>query len=215
MDRLIGIFGTGGFAREVAPVVRAQLASYGPKAEIVFVDRVGGKRLNGMEVLAEADFLAVDRPRGFTVAIAESSLRRNLHVAAEASGAVPLDVRAGSCEILDDVNIGAGSILCGYSCVASNTRIGCGFHLNIHSYIAHDCVVGDFVTIGPSVVCAGNVVLEDSVYIGGGALIRQGAPGSPVVIGAGATIGMGAVVTRSVAPGSVVVGNPARPMRGG
>ena len=34
----------------------------------------------------------------------------------------------------------------------------------------------------------------------------------PLVIGAGALVGMGAVVTRDVAPGAVVVGNPARVM---
>ena len=34
----------------------------------------------------------------------------------------------------------------------------------------------------------------------------------PLVIGRGATVGMGAVVTKDVAAGSTVVGNPARPM---
>lgn len=211
MGRLIGIFGAAGFAREVAPLVRAQLAQAEPEAEIVFVDRNGGDHVNGHAVMAEGDFLGLDRPRGFTVAIADGSVRRRLFARAEASGADVLDVRAMSAEVLDSVTCGQGAILCGHSSVTSNTRIGRGFHLNIHSYVAHDCVLGDFVTVGPNVVCAGNVVIEDGVYIGGGALIRQGAPGAPVIIGAGATIGMGAVVTRSVSPGQTVIGNPARP----
>jgi acetyltransferase-like isoleucine patch superfamily enzyme len=61
-------------------------------------------------------------------------------------------------------------------------------------------------------MCAGNVVIHDHAYIGGGALIRQGKPGEPLVIGAGAVIGMGAVVTKNVPPGVTVVGNPARPL---
>ena len=58
----------------------------------------------------------------------------------------------------------------------------------------------------------GNVVIEDHAYIGSGAILRQGKPGQPLVIGRGATVGMGAVVTKDVAAGSTVVGNPARPM---
>ena len=82
----------------------------------------------------------------------------------------------------------------------------------MHCYIAHDCIVGDFVTLAPNVTCNGNVTLEDHAYIGAGALLKQGKPGSPLVIGKGAVIGMGAVVTKNVPPGVTVVGNPAKLM---
>ncbi len=52
------------------------------------------------------------------------------------------------------------------------------------------------------------VVIGEDVWIGGGALILPG-----VTIGDGAIVGAGAVVTRDVAPGATVVGNPARPVR--
>jgi len=48
--------------------------------------------------------------------------------------------------------------------------------------------------------------VEDDVAIGSGATIMCG-----LRIGRGAVIGAGAVVTRDVAPGTTVVGNPARP----
>ena len=78
--------------------------------------------------------------------------------------------------------------------------------------MAHDCEFGDFVTFAPGVMCNGNVRIEDHVYIGTGAVLKQGRPGEPLVIGRGAVVGMGAVVTRSVAAGTTVVGNPARPL---
>lgn len=48
------------------------------------------------------------------------------------------------------------------------------------------------------------------VWVGAGAVLRQGKPGKPLVIGKGAVVGMGAVVTKDVAAGVTVVGNPAR-----
>lgn len=54
-------------------------------------------------------------------------------------------------------------------------------------------------------------VIEDDVHIGSGTVLV-----APVRVGRGATTGAGAIVTagRDVAPGSVVVGVPARPLQG-
>ena len=51
------------------------------------------------------------------------------------------------------------------------------------------------------------VTIGRNVWIGGGALILPG-----VTVGDDAVIGAGAVVTRDVAPGATVAGNPARPL---
>jgi maltose O-acetyltransferase len=52
------------------------------------------------------------------------------------------------------------------------------------------------------------IVIEDKVWIGGGAILLPG-----VRIGRNAVVGAGAVVTRSVAANVVVAGNPARVIR--
>ena len=106
-----------------------------------------------------------------------------------------------------------GAIFCDYTIVTSDVSIGSYFHCNIYSYVAHDCVIGDFVTFAPAVKCNGNVRIEDDVYVGTGAIIRPGRAGKSLTIGRGAVIGMGAVVTKDVAPGETVVGNPARPVQ--
>ena len=113
---------------------------------------------------------------------------------------------------MDDVTIGEGAILSPFVTITSNVRIGRHFHANLYSYIEHDCIVGDFVTLAPGAHVNGNIVLEDHAYVGSGAVIKHGLPGKPIVIGRGAVVGAGAVVTKSVPPGVTVVGNPARPL---
>lgn len=52
------------------------------------------------------------------------------------------------------------------------------------------------------------ITIGADVWIGGGAILLPG-----VTVGDGAVIGAGAVVTRDVAAGVTVAGNPARPLR--
>lgn len=88
--------------------------------------------------------------------------------------------------------------------------------------------IGDHSMIGPGVhiYCAEHhldvakrragleigkpVMIGEDVWIGGGAIVLPG-----VTIGSGAVVGAGSVVTRDVAAGEKVAGNPAKPMRGG
>lgn len=60
MTRLLGVFGSSGFAREVMPLVRAQAAS---GDRVVFVDRAAGPAINGHEVIDEAEFFGWDGDR--------------------------------------------------------------------------------------------------------------------------------------------------------
>jgi sugar O-acyltransferase (sialic acid O-acetyltransferase NeuD family) len=208
------IFGVSGYGREVMPLARKQLADRQTPSELVFVDDSPSvTEVNGHRVLTYAQWLSEPAiSRHINIAIASSTVRQKLVERCTADGVGFFDVRAANVVQLDDVVIGEGAILCPFSTLTSNIRIGTHFHANIYSYVAHDCVIGDYVTFAPGVKCNGNVVVEDHVYIGTGAVLKQGKPGEPLVIGRGALVGMGAVVTKSVEPGVTVVGNPARAM---
>lgn len=114
--------------------------------------------------------------------------------------------------MFDGNEIGAAAIVCHHAVITANARIGRGFHCNLGAYVAHDCVIGDFVTFAPGVKCNGNVEVGDYAYVGAGAMLRQGIPGRPLRIGRGATVGMGAIVVADVPDGAIVAGNPARPL---
>lgn len=137
-------------------------------------------------------------------------------------------------------SIGAGSRVWQFVVVLPRACIGADVNICSHCFIENDVVIGDRVTVKSGVQLWDGTVIEDDVFIGPnvtftndryprskvypeafartivekGASIGGGATILPgVTIGAGAMVGAGAVVTRSVAPGQTVIGNPARPRK--
>ena len=212
-EDLFAVYGVSGCGRGVMPIARLQLRQQRISDDrLVFVDdNPDASVVNGQRVMTYAQFLAEPaRTRYAVLAIANSTVRERLALRCAEDGVAAWSVAAANVEILDDVQIGVGAILCPFVTVTSNIRIGQYFHANLYSYVEHDCVIGDYVTFAPAVKCNGNIVIEDHAYVGAGAIIKQGRPGQPLVIGKGAVVGMGAVVTKDVPAGATVVGNPAR-----
>lgn len=209
-NKVYAVFGASGFGREVMPVLREQAKG----SQLFFVDdNRTHNEVNGHQVISYEQFLGLDVESKFiTIAIADSTIRKKLAERCMVDGVAIVDVVAANSVVLDGVQIGEGAILCPFTMITSNVKVGIGFHANIYSYVAHDCVIGDYVTFAPGVKCNGNIEIGDFAYIGTGAIIKQGRPGKQLRIGKGAVVGMGAVVTKDVADGAVVVGNPAKPL---
>ncbi len=213
---IFGLVGAGGFAREVMPIVVDYLTlRYSETRSFAFYfveSEVSKAVVNSVPCISVDEFFSLPcEDRRFNIAVADSKIRQRIADDFVTRGAQPMSLQAMSAEVYDTNTIGEGAILCGHTMVTSNATIGRFFQSNIYSYVAHDCVIGDFVTFAPSVCCNGNVHIQDHAYIGTGAIIKQGTSSKPLVIGEGATVGMGAVVTKNVEPFTTVVGNPARP----
>ena len=112
-------------------------------------------------------------------------------------------------------NVSVGTL----SVIEHHVEIGDGVRIHTQAFIPEYSVLEAGCWIGPNVVLTNakyplSPGVKDQLA---GAVIRKGAkiganatilPG--VVVGENALVGAGAVVVRDVAPGSVVVGNPAR-----
>jgi UDP-2-acetamido-3-amino-2,3-dideoxy-glucuronate N-acetyltransferase len=136
--------------------------------------------------------------------------------------------------------IGQGTRIWQFVVILPEASIGADCNICSHVLIENDVIIGDRVTVKSGVQLWDGLRIEDDVFIGPnvtftndpfprskhypkefavstvktGASIGGGATILPgITIGRRAMVGAGAVVTKSVPDGAVVVGNPARIVR--
>ncbi|CAB4880382.1 unannotated protein [freshwater metagenome] len=114
--------------------------------------------------------------------------------------------------------IGAGSLIGRGTCVDNDVVVGERVSLQTGVYLTAFSTVEDDVFVGPGVITTNDptagepteplrgATLRRGCRIGAGAILLPG-----VEVGAGAFVAAGSMVTRDVAPGALVLGNPARP----
>ncbi|HEY2478702.1 MAG TPA: acyltransferase [Solirubrobacterales bacterium] len=139
------------------------------------------------------------------------------------------DVRVFSFTNLYGCSVGAGSQIGTFVEVQAGARIGSNCKISSHTFVCEGVTIEDGVFVGHGVTFVNDkrprataadgdlqtvddwemleTVVEAGASIGSGATVLGG-----VRIGRDALIGAGAVVTRDVAAGETVVGNPARPL---
>lgn len=110
--------------------------------------------------------------------------------------------------IAKTAKIGAGSFVAAQSVIAPDVQIGHHCIINHAAVVDHDCIVGDYTHIAPQSSLGGGVRIGKGVFVGAGAVVLPG-----LTIEDYAVIGAGAVVTKNVAAGMTLVGNPAKSIK--
>lgn len=167
-----------------------------------------GREIDGIQVLGGAAVLDQITPAAdlaVVLAVADVQKKQGLAAALARRGHRFMSIVHSTAVLATDVEVGVGTIVNSAVVIERGTRIGS--HVIIHAgcVIEHDNVVEDYANIAPAVVTAGRVRIELGATVFTGARIIP-----DVVIGKYAVVGAGAVVLKSVAQGSTVVGVPAR-----
>ena len=103
--------------------------------------------------------------------------------------------------------IGTGVILCAFSFISNDVKLGNYVTIQTHAAIGHDVVIGDYCQINSNTFLGGFCNVDTLVTINAGAVIIDRRK-----IAKNATVGAGSVVIRNVKENVTVFGNPAREM---
>ena len=214
MKRVV-IIGAGGFAREVAWLIRdinlidAQYQFLG--YAVSDLAKLGAHD-SASETLGDFDWLARNISSIDCLAMGIGSPAPKIRIGAELSDRFPqlgwpnlihpsVNLDRPSC------TFGKGVVLCAGVIGTVNLHFADFVMVNLACTIGHEAVLGKGAVLNPTVNVSGGVRIEEGVLIGTGAQLLQ-----YVTVGANAVVGAGAVVTKDVAPGDVVAGVPAKPI---
>lgn len=202
------LVGAGGHARVCLDALRD-----GDGTVVIGAVSADGTGIDGLGVPmlgTEHDIDAVVETHGITsfcVAIGSNAARRRVVEQLVERGRSLAAAVSAAATISPSVQLGAGPQIIAGAVINAATSLGRATIVNTNASVDHDCRIGDYVHVAPGVALGGSVIVGDGAFIGLGARVLPG-----LRIGHDTIVGGGAVVIRDVPDGTVVVGNPARPV---
>ncbi len=207
----IAIVGAGGFGREVKMLID-QINETNPSYEITgfYDDKEHAEVINGIPYLGQVENVnKTNDPLCLAIAIGDPVTKkkvigkitsRNI----EYPNLIHPSVIIGK----DNVSFGRGNIICAGVIITVDIEIEDFVILNLSCTLGHDTKIKSFSSFMPTVNISGEVVINESVYVGTGAKIIN-----LLEIGENTVVGAGAVVAKSLPANCTAVGIPAKPIK--
>lgn len=209
----IVIIGAGGFGREVKMLID-QINHIEKQFEFIgfYDDNIEkGSIINGFKVLGSInEILQVDYSLEVIISVADPTIKKKIYETINCNRFIsfPSLIHPNVLIGADEVSFGYGCIICASNIITVNISLGNFVILNLGCTVGHDTKIGDYCSFMPSVNISGEVIIENSVYVGTGAKIIN-----LLTIGNSTIVGAGAVVSKSLPEKCTAVGIPAKPIK--
>lgn len=212
--RSLLVYGAGGHARETAWLAsRANWHGESLRVEAYVDDARGSEHrsLAGARVVTLDEATREFAGAAIVIAVGDPAVRARLAHRARDAGFEFATLIDPTSIVGPRVTIAEGTTIAAGCVVTVDVRIGGHVQINVGCTISHDCSLEEYATLAPGVHLSGNVRVEARARLGTGAVVKNGVPGSPLVVGRDALVGAGACVVRAIPAGATVMGVPARP----
>lgn len=207
--KMLGIFGTSGFAREVADIGDAlghRVVFIARDADELEAWTLPGDVMLESQINPSADWL-------FAIGIGENAVRERVakrHLGRLRFANLLHPSASFGRGQREQIEGQSGVVVCAGVRFTNNIKVGDFCIFNLNATVGHDVTTDDFVNVSPGANISGNVHLGARCWIGTGSAINQGTLQAKLKVGADTMVGSGSVVVRDCEPSAVYVGIPAK-----
>ena len=213
MIKDIAILGAGGFGREIASLLKRinqqqQCWNFIGFFDDDVINKPIGHRNEYGEVIGNLDVLnAYSKPLSVVLAMGKPHLLKSTYERISNSFIDFPNIVAPEASILDvdNFSMGKGNILCSFSSMSCNVRLGDFNVFNNRVSLGHDVSVGSFNSFMTASRISGATKIDTLNFFGVSAVVLPG-----LSVGVGVTIGANSVLMRNAKDGTLYIGNPAK-----
>lgn len=210
MENIV-IVGSGGFAKEVAFLIK-EINQQTPKWNLLgYIDREIGKKVQNLKVIENDEWLqnCPDKINA-VVGIGNPSIIEEIatNLNQNKNISFPNLIHPNNIGDWDNINLGHGNIISSGCNLTTDITINNFNIINLDSTIGHDTTIGNYNLINPSCNISGCVNIKNNCLIGTGtSIIENISLASEIIIGAGS------VITKNITEKGVYVGVPAKKIK--
>lgn len=210
LSKELYIVGAGGVGRHIA----ANMTLYNLKnKKVYFIDdnlSLHNTIIDSVYVIGGSDYLTeINYPIDVVVSIALPSIKsRIIKKVKENPNLFFPNCIAKNAWISKDITIGEGIIIYPHCSINIGTKINNFVLINMNCAVGHDCIIGKYVFLAPSVSLGGWTILGDGCQMGISSTTLQN-----IKLVAGCQVGAKTLVNRSFLSTKVIVGVPGKELK--